>query len=465
MEYDWAVLGQKLGASFEKHLVEAIVAAVLAVLVVLRKRALEWVGRWTPQAAALAEAEAELRKLRASRDDVAALEARNGDLARQLAVAAEFGKGVLSEYHDIEGRLEDLRQIMNAESASIYLPVYPTEEDIRHRSNVVGLSFLVALPVTPVTQELKTDLVPLNSEAGYCFRTGEPQCMTRTGDQDRHYGGADRRTGHTTRDMITLPVRTGTSSVAVLQLINSRSTDGFTADDIAAAKNQSAELRDAILEFASDTEKARAMGIYRTPTETVSIIYADLSNSSMLFRGDRGTAHSVRALNRFLDTICEAAIGFGATIDNYVGDGVVVRFNQPAPLPDHQKKAVLAADAMIKAFDNFKSEPGHREFANNYLRCGVATGPAILGPIGHPQNQIWRLMGTPIAVAANICHAAPRTENIVLVDDSIYRAAVGGLDGLEFEAVDPEQLSSKAGVLSAAVYRVVPTRPASAKAS
>jgi class 3 adenylate cyclase len=161
-------------------------------------------------------------------------------------------------------------------------------------------------------------------------------------------------------------------------------------------------------------------------------------------RGDRDVA-SGRLVGRF-----------GATVDNYTGDGVLLRFNVPKQVAEHELAAVTAATEMNRAFQDLKEywvaiSP---RFASVFNRVGISTGPLLRASLGHSQVQSLTIIGYPISVAAALCEHAARDRNIVMVGEETWNAVKERAIGVE---VKPELLG-KARAFTRAAYEITALR-------
>ena len=68
--------------------------------------------------------------------------------------------------------------------------------------------------------------------AGEVLRTGEPQIVADTSEDERHYGGVDAEMGLATRSLVCVPLKADGEIIGVLEAVNAKSPDGFTARDV-----------------------------------------------------------------------------------------------------------------------------------------------------------------------------------------------------------------------------------------
>jgi adenylate cyclase len=133
---------------------------------------------------------------------------------------------------------------------------------------------------------------------------------------------------------------------------------------------------------------------------------------------------AIRYINEYLERITNIAFEHGATVDKYIGDGVIFRFNVPRPVDNHIEKAVQAAFKIQQEFDRIRNQwtvvLGER--GGMYTRAGISFGKVQQALIGHPQYQYLTILGRPVNIAVNLCEVADRSRNIIVMDDAAFEA-------------------------------------------
>jgi adenylate cyclase len=96
---------------------------------------------------------------------------------------------------------------------------------------------------------------------------------------------------------------------------------------------------------------------------------------------------------------------FEGTLDQFSGDGIMVFFNDPVPIPDPAKRAVNMAVAMREAASTLIAD--WRERGRDLgFGAGIAQGYATLGQIGFADRSGYTAIGTVCNVAARLCAEA-----------------------------------------------------------
>jgi class 3 adenylate cyclase len=136
------------------------------------------------------------------------------------------------------------------------------------------------------------------------------------------------------------------------------------------------------------------------------------------------------------------------TLGGFQGDGLMVYFNDPVPVPDHASRAVAMAQGMQAGFASLAEDWLKRGFKLG-LGIGIATGYATLGRIGYEGRYDYSPIGTTVNLASRLCDRAEA--GTILVSQRTIAAA----DGEATLLADPVQL--KGIPQPVPVYSVQPT--------
>jgi adenylate cyclase len=96
---------------------------------------------------------------------------------------------------------------------------------------------------------------------------------------------------------------------------------------------------------------------------------------------------------------------FEGTLDQFSGDGIMVFFNDPVPIPDSAERAVKMAVAMREAASSLIAAWRMRGRELGF-GVGIAQGYATLGQIGFSERSGYTAIGTVCNVAARLCGEA-----------------------------------------------------------
>jgi adenylate cyclase len=96
---------------------------------------------------------------------------------------------------------------------------------------------------------------------------------------------------------------------------------------------------------------------------------------------------------------------FEGTLDQFSGDGIMVFFNDPVPIPDPAERAVKMAMAMREEAGKLITT-WRRDGCELGFGAGIAQGYATLGQIGFSERSGYTAIGTVCNLAARLCAEA-----------------------------------------------------------
>ncbi|HVS05465.1 MAG TPA: adenylate/guanylate cyclase domain-containing protein [Candidatus Dormibacteraeota bacterium] len=141
----------------------------------------------------------------------------------------------------------------------------------------------------------------------------------------------------------------------------------------------------------------------------VSVLFGDLVGFTDL--ADRLEPEDLSpALNQCLTEMAAVAGVHGGAVNSFLGDGILVIFGAPKPLPEraHARAAVDCALAMQEAIIALAPSWRARGISvEPRLRIGVNTGYCTLGVFGSQGLRIYTALGSPVNVASRLQVEAP----------------------------------------------------------
>ena len=160
-------------------------------------------------------------------------------------------------------------------------------------------------------------------------------------------------------------------------------------------------------------------------------------------------------LRQYHSTVGDLAVTHGGTVEHFAGDGLMVFFNDPRPIADHQLAAVRTACEMRERFAALSQAWRKRGYELG-LGIGIATGYATIGRIGFDGRYDYGAVGTSVILASRLSSAAKADE--ILISQRVM-AAVEDHAEVEHEAV-LELKGFSMPVTAHAVRRVIEAQPA-----
>ena len=128
----------------------------------------------------------------------------------------------------------------------------------------------------------------------------------------------------------------------------------------------------------------------------------------------------------------QLAIGEGGTVEHFAGDGLMIFFNDPVPIADHQLAAVRTACAIRERFVDLAASWAKRGYELG-LGIGIASGYATLGRIGFEGRYDYGAMGVVVNLASRLSDVAQAGE--VLISQRHHAAVEEQVDATEREPV------------------------------
>ena len=125
-------------------------------------------------------------------------------------------------------------------------------------------------------------------------------------------------------------------------------------------------------------------------------------------------------LNNYLSEMAKLIHQHEGTLDKIIGDGIMVFFGDPVPMPDHAQRAVLLAIDMQKKIGQLKDEwlgYGH----NLNIGIGINTGYMTVGNIGSEFHRDYTVVGNQVNIAARLESMAKGGE--ILISQRTYSKA------------------------------------------
>jgi adenylate cyclase len=143
----------------------------------------------------------------------------------------------------------------------------------------------------------------------------------------------------------------------------------------------------------------------------IAVVFFDLRGFTAF--SERSEPEDVmRVLSEFHCAIGTQAQRFAGTIERFVGDGAMIFFNDPEPVPDPCAQAARFALA-VSAACVAPLERWHREGFELHVGSGMAYGYATLGAIGFNDRYDYGVVGTVANLASRLCDEARGGEIIV----------------------------------------------------
>jgi adenylate cyclase len=110
----------------------------------------------------------------------------------------------------------------------------------------------------------------------------------------------------------------------------------------------------------------------------------------------------VSLLNRYLSAMVEVTSDYQGTVDEFIGDQILVIFGAPVLREDHACRAVACATAMQLAMDSVNDANRRDGLPEIEMGIGVNTGEVVVGNIGSETRAKYGVVGSTVNLTSRI---------------------------------------------------------------
>jgi adenylate cyclase len=166
----------------------------------------------------------------------------------------------------------------------------------------------------------------------------------------------------------------------------------------------------------------------------VTILMSDLRGFTALAERLEAT-EVVSLLNHFLSAMVEVIQQHGGTIDEIIGDAILVLFGAPVTAENDARRAVLCALGMQRAMAGVNAHNEQKGWPTLEMGIALHTGEVVVGNIGSVKRSKYGVVGRTINTTARI--ESFTVGGQVIVSPTLIRGAGAGLilgDEVEVDA-------------------------------
>jgi len=163
----------------------------------------------------------------------------------------------------------------------------------------------------------------------------------------------------------------------------------------------------------------------------VTVVFLDLRGFTA-FAETAEPEEVMSVLREYHAAMGEIILAHEGTLERFTGDGMMIFFNDPMPVPNPHERAVSMAIAMRERVGGLAAGWRKRGFALDF-GVGIAHGYATIGAIGFEGRWDYGAIGTVTNLAARLCGEAGPGQILVsqrllgLVEDLVEAEPVGDL--------------------------------------
>ena len=147
----------------------------------------------------------------------------------------------------------------------------------------------------------------------------------------------------------------------------------------------------------------------------ITVVFIDLRGFTA-FVENRAPEEVMTTLREYQTAMGHLVSEYGGTLERFIGDAVMVYFNDPLPCPNHAQQAVKMAIAMRWAIHSLQEEWKKRGIQLG-AGIGIATGYATIGAVGFEDRLDYAAIGPVTNLAARLCSEAQHGQ--ILISDRV----------------------------------------------
>ena len=128
----------------------------------------------------------------------------------------------------------------------------------------------------------------------------------------------------------------------------------------------------------------------------------------------------VELLNEYLSAMTDIVLSHNGTVDKFIGDAIMAFYGAPQYLPMHAKEACTAAIEMQNLLREMRKRWKRRGIDEIFARCGINTGPAVIGNMGSRNKMNYTVMGDSVNLASRLEGANKYYHTYTMISESTY---------------------------------------------
>ena len=173
----------------------------------------------------------------------------------------------------------------------------------------------------------------------------------------------------------------------------------------------------------------------------VTILFSDINDFTTISE-KTPPEDLIGLLNSYLTCMTDIILESEGTLNQFVGDEIMVIYGAPLDVKGHAEKAVRAAVAMLKKLDQLREE-GEMDIK---VKIGIHTGEAILGNVGSRKRMQYTGVGDMVNFTSRIEGLNKEFGTALLISDATYeRVKDLTIEGLKFKPMEPRSVKGKTG--------------------
>ena len=154
----------------------------------------------------------------------------------------------------------------------------------------------------------------------------------------------------------------------------------------------------------------------KTRRREITVVFVDLRGFTA-FTETAEPEEVMSVLREYHAELGRAIMAYDGTIEHFAGDGVMILFNDPVPVENHEMQAIRMAIRMRDSVAALAQDWKKRGFTLGF-GVGIAGGYATIGTIGFEGRLDYGAIGTVTNLAARLCGDAATGQ--ILISPRIF---------------------------------------------
>jgi adenylate cyclase len=133
----------------------------------------------------------------------------------------------------------------------------------------------------------------------------------------------------------------------------------------------------------------------------------------------------VQMLNAYFEVMVETVLKYNGTINEIIGDALLVIFGAPQEMPDQTQRAIACAIEMQNAMAGVNRENRSKGLPDLEMGIGINKAEVIVGNIGSSKRSKYTVVGSGVNVTSRI--ESYTVGGQILISDAVFREVGDGL--------------------------------------
>ena len=163
----------------------------------------------------------------------------------------------------------------------------------------------------------------------------------------------------------------------------------------------------------------------------VTVLFCDLRGFTAFTEASE-PEEVMGVLREYHENLGELIFRYEGTLERFLGDGIMIVFNDPIPCDDHTERAVRLALDMRERVDDLAKQWARVGHVLGF-GIGIASGYATLGQVGFEHRREYTAIGSVINLASRLCDEAKAGQIVIsqrafsAVEQSVGASHIGQL--------------------------------------